>query len=57
MIPMTNELMHHISRIAWDDSCDAETKLSRIQGMLYQHEQNETAKSIEEEELLEGFRR
>ena len=47
MVPMTNELIRHIQGVAWDDSCDAETKLTRIQGLLYEAEQQADAKSEE----------
>ena len=65
MSDMKVDLIRHIEGVAWDDSCDAETKLARIQDLLYQNEQNQSAGEYEWENdltpeemgLPEGFRR
>jgi hypothetical protein len=62
---MHDALIQHISGVAWDDSCDAETKLTRIQGLLYQAEQMQDKRterqfgsdqlSLEEQAQREGY--
>jgi len=64
---MSKELIQHIDAIAWDDSADAGSKILGIQSLLYQWEQmqdahsirqaEQMAKTIEEAQLSEGFRR
>ena len=62
---MTNaELIRHLDAIAFEDGSTTENKLERIQSILYQVDQANTANSIradeatlEERELYNGFRK
>jgi len=47
---LSKECLQHIEAIAWDDSADAGMKILSIQSLLYQHEANMTARSIEEDD-------
>ncbi len=58
------ELIRHLDAIAFEDGPSVENKLERIQSILYQVDQANTANSIradeatlEERELYNGFRR
>ena len=47
---MMKELLEHIDEIAWDDNCDASSKLLSIQSLLYQYEMIQDAHSMRVEE-------
>ena len=58
------ELIRHLDAIAFEDGPTVENKLERIQSILYQVDQANTANSIradeatiEERELYNGFRK
>ena len=53
------ELIKVLDEIAFEQGTTDEQKLNSIQNILYQFEQNQTARSIsaEEEYFTEGFRR
>ena len=58
------ELIRHLDAIAFEDGPTTESKLERIQSILYQVDQANTANSIradeptiEERELYNGFRK
>lgn len=38
---MHDALLTHISKVAWDDKIPETRRLEQIQGLLYQHEQNQ----------------
>ena len=53
------ELLVHIERIVWDVNTSDIEKIHSVQGILYEIQEQRTAKSIsvEEDQLELGFRR
>ena len=49
------EALRRISHIAWEECTDAELVLQRIQGVLYELEMMQDARSIRDEAVADGF--